>query len=64
MIQRRADYGHELSAIAGAAVVLAPSHFLSISVKILAGDMVVNPLLGAANAREERLRLISASAVE
>lgn len=64
MIQRRADYGHELSAIAGAAVVLTPSHFMRIGVKVLARDMMVNTLFSTADTREERLRLIGASAIQ
>jgi hypothetical protein len=50
-----------LFAVAGAAVILAPSHFAGIGRQIWTGNIVMNADLSATQAREKRLRLIGAS---
>lgn len=58
-------FGHPkvLLAVAGAAVVLAPSHLARVSSEVGAGDVMVRTDLGPTEAREERLGLVRAGVV-
>ena len=63
MSQRRVDENKVLFSVRYAAVIFAPSHFVSKCGKVFAGDVVVNADFGATNAAEKAFRVICASAV-
>jgi hypothetical protein len=63
MRQRGVDGDQVLFTVAQAPVVFAPRHFGGLGLEIRAGDMVVGPDLGAAQAGKERLGRIRAGAV-
>jgi hypothetical protein len=60
MRQRRNNHHPELIAIADAAVVFAPSHFVCVGREILAADVVMDTGLSATQAAKDALSYIGA----